>query len=217
MKKFSAKVREARRLLHLTQEELGKLTGVSKRAVVAYEKQDVLPRRNVKLKLAEVLRLSIDYLDKDEIEDPNYGLDKIEFVEEIHDCFGNQEAKEVEFLLERNTALFADGAIEQDDKDDFFAAVTKAYWAARWPAKSTIKEKPRQTYVRKKESLNSTKSDENIQVGKTYQNFRSHTRVVKDIFEIEGGRRKVAYEDYTGKYKTCEFNTFVQWVKKNYY
>ena len=141
MKKFSEKVREARRLLNLTQEELGNLVGVSKRAVLAYETADVLPRRNVKLKLAEALRVSVDYLDKEEIEDPTYGLEKTEYVEETRERFGNKAAKEIDFLLERNLALFAGGSLDQEAKDAFFEAVTKAYWAA--------KEEARKTYGRK--------------------------------------------------------------------
>ena len=43
MKTFSEKVREARVMLNLTQEELGELIGVSKRAVLAYETQGVRP------------------------------------------------------------------------------------------------------------------------------------------------------------------------------
>jgi len=141
MKLFSEKVREARQLLSLTQEELGNLVGVSKRAVLAYETAGVLPRRNVKLKLAEALRISVDYLDKDEIDDPTYGLEKTEYVEETRERFGSKAAKEIDFLLERNSALFAGGALDQEAKDAFFEAVTKAYWAA--------KEEARKTYGRK--------------------------------------------------------------------
>ncbi|KAF1083949.1 transcriptional repressor DicA [Sporotomaculum syntrophicum] len=144
MKTFAEKVREARRLLNLTQEELGKLVGVSKRAVVAYESEGVLPRRNVKLKLAEALRVSVDYLDRDEIEDPTYGQEKTEYVEETRERFGNKAAKEIDFLLERNTALFAGGSVDQEAKDAFFAAVTKAYWAAKEAARETYGRKNKQ-------------------------------------------------------------------------
>lgn len=141
MKTFSDKVREARLLLKLTQEELGGLVGVSKRAILSYETAGVLPRRNVKLKLAEALRVSADYLDKDEIDDPLYGMEKTEYVEQTRERFGNKAAKEMDFLLERNAALFAGGSLEQEAKDAFFEAVTKAYWAA--------KEEARRTYSRK--------------------------------------------------------------------
>ena len=66
-----------------------------KRAILAYETAGVLPRQNVKLKLAEALMVSVDYLDKDEIEDPTYGLEKTEYVEETRERFGSKTAKEI--------------------------------------------------------------------------------------------------------------------------
>ncbi|UOO38567.1 helix-turn-helix transcriptional regulator [Oscillospiraceae bacterium CM] len=141
MKTFSDKVREARQLLNLTQEELGALIGVSKRAVLAYETEGVRPRQSVKTKLADALRVSVDYLDRDEIDDPAYGLEKSDYVEETRARYGRRAAREMDFLLERNAALFAGGALEQEAKDAFFEAVTKAYWAA--------KESSRKTYGKK--------------------------------------------------------------------
>ena len=141
MKTFSDKVREARLLCKLTQEELGELIGVSTRAVLAYETQGVRPRRNVKTKLAEALRVSVDYLDRDEIDDPTYGLEKADYIEETRERFGQRAAREMDFLLDRNAALFAGGSLDQEAKDAFFEAVTKAYWAA--------KEESRKTYSRK--------------------------------------------------------------------
>lgn len=131
MKTFSEKVREARRSLNLTQEELGALIGVSKRAVVAYETQGVRPRHNVKVKLAEALRVSIDYLDRNEITDPTYGLEKADYIKATRERFGSRAAREMDFLLERNAALFAGGTLDQEAKDAFFEAITKAYWAAK--------------------------------------------------------------------------------------
>lgn len=141
MKTFSDKVREARLLCKLTQEELGALIGVSKRAVLAYETEGVRPRHNVKIKLAEALRVSVSYLDRDDIEDPTYDMEKTDYIEETRDRFGQRAAREMDFLLERNAALFAGGSLEQEAKDAFFEAITKAYWAA--------KEEARKTYGRK--------------------------------------------------------------------
>ena len=135
MKTFADKVRESRQLLNLTQAELGELIGVSKRAVLAYETAGVRPRRNVKLKLAEALRVSAEYLDRDDIDDPLYGIEKTDYIEDTRRRFGNKAAREMDFLLERNAALFAGGAIEQEAKDAFFEAVTKAYWAAKEDAR----------------------------------------------------------------------------------
>ncbi len=141
MKIFSDKVREARLLCKLTQEELGALIGVSTRAVLAYETQGVRPRHNVKVKLAEALRISVDYLDRDDIDDPTYGLEKSDYIEETRERFGQRAAREMDFLLDRNAALFAGGSLDQEAKDAFFEAVTKAYW--------TAKEESRKTYSRK--------------------------------------------------------------------
>lgn len=143
MKTFSDKVREARLLCKLTQEELGTLIGVSKRAVLAYETEGVIPRRNVKAKLAEALRVSVDYLDQDNIEDPTYGLEKADYIEETRGRFGQRAAREMDFLLERNAALFAGGNLDQEAKDAFFEAITKAYW--------TAKEEARKTYGKKRQ------------------------------------------------------------------
>lgn len=141
MKAFSDKLREARLLCKLTQEELGALTGVTKRAILAYETEGVRPRRNVLLRLAEALRVSADYLGSDDIDDPTYGLEKSDYVEETRGRFGNKAAREMDFLLERNAALFAGGHLDQEAKDTFFEAVTKAYWAAKEEARKTYGKK----------------------------------------------------------------------------
>jgi transcriptional regulator with XRE-family HTH domain len=135
MKSFGQKVREARRLLGLTQQQLGDMVGVSKRAVVAYENSGVIPRQNVKRRLAQVLGVSLDYLEQGDVDDPSYGLEKSEYVERTRERFGTKAAREIDFLLERNAALFAGGHLEQDAKDAFFEAVTKAYWAAKQDAR----------------------------------------------------------------------------------
>lgn len=142
MKTFADKVKNTRELLRLTQQELGDLIGVSKRSIAAYETDGVRPRPNTIRKLAQALQVSVDYLDNDDIDDPTYGIEKTEYVEETRSRFGDKAAKEMDFLLERNAALFAGGEVSQDAKDAFFEAVMKAYL--------TCKEEARATYGRKK-------------------------------------------------------------------
>ncbi len=127
MKTFSEKVRTARTLLHLNQAQLGEIVGVSSRAVVAYEAQGVRPRHKTLVKLAEALQVSIDYLSNDDIDDPTYGLEKQPYVEETRERYGAKAAREIDFLMERNAALFAGGEIPQDAKDAYFEAVMQAY------------------------------------------------------------------------------------------
>lgn len=141
MKDFSQKVRDARTLLKLNQEELGKLVGVSARAIVAYETTDTKPRASTLRKLAETLKVSVDYLTNDEIDDPLYGIEKQPFVEEARSLYGDRAAREIDFLMERNAALFAGGEISQDAKDAYFEAVMQAYLECKSKAKQTYGKK----------------------------------------------------------------------------
>jgi len=143
MKTFSEKVREARAALMLNQQQLADLVGVSKRSIASYETADIKPRGNVIKKLAGALQVSLDYLLDDEITDPKYGIEKAGFIEDAHEKFGSRAAKEMDALLEQNTALFAGGALDQQAKDAFFEAVMKAYL--------TCKEEARKTYGHKKQ------------------------------------------------------------------
>ena len=141
MKSFSQKVRDARTLLKLNQEELGKLIGVSARAIVAYETTETRPRASTLRKLAETLKVSVDYLTNDEIDDPLYGIEKQPFVEEARSLYGDKAAREIDFLMERNAALFAGGELSQDAKDAYFEAVMQAYLECKNKAKQTYGKK----------------------------------------------------------------------------
>ena len=143
MKTFSEKVREARAALMLNQQQLADLVGVSKRSIASYETAGIKPRGNVIKKLASALQVSLDYLLDDEITEPKYGIEKAGFIEDAHEKFGSRAAKEMDVLLEQNTALFAGGVLDQQAKDAFFEAVMKAYL--------TCKEEARNTYGHRKQ------------------------------------------------------------------
>ena len=141
MKTFSEKVREARQLLTLSQEELGRLVGVSARAVVAYETTETKPRASTLRKLAETLKVSVDYLKNDDIDDPLYGIEKQPFVDEARALYGSKAAREIDFLMERNAALFAGGEISQEAKDAYFEAVMQAYLECKNKAREKYSSK----------------------------------------------------------------------------
>ena len=132
---FSDKVKWTRELLGLTQQELADLVGVTKRAVAGWETEGALPRPATLRKLADTLQVSIEYLRIDSIENPLYGIEKKNYVDEARDRYGEVAAKEMEFLLERQRVFFAGGEISQDAKDAFFEAVMKAYLACKEEAK----------------------------------------------------------------------------------
>ena len=141
MKTFSEKVREARELLNLTQADLGKLIGVSMRTIVSYETTDSKPRTSTLKKLAEALRVSVDYLSREDIDDPTYGIEKQPYVEEARTKFGAKAATEIDFLMERNVALFAGGSVSQEAKDAYFEAEMNAYMENKKAARKKFGKK----------------------------------------------------------------------------
>ena len=135
MKGFSDKVREGRKLLNLTQAELGELLGVSARAVISYETGVSVPHKNRITKLAEILGVSVLYLTDDSITDPTAGMTQENIVSETKRQYGDKASKEIEFLMKRSAALFAGGTLSQEQKDTFYGALSKAYWTAKEEAK----------------------------------------------------------------------------------
>lgn len=62
MQYFGEKLKAARELSHLSQEELGKRTGVSGSAISAYEKSRKYPSLDTLIKICSELSVSADYL-----------------------------------------------------------------------------------------------------------------------------------------------------------
>lgn len=141
MKSFGEKVKEAREIMDMSQATLGEKVGVSQRSITAYETDNAKPRGGTVRKLARALNVSIDYLLNDDIDNPQGGIAKDLHLENIRETFGSRAEAEAKVLLEKNTALFAGGALSQDGKDAFFEAIMTAY--------VTCKEEARKTYGRK--------------------------------------------------------------------
>ena len=134
---FSDKVKRAREIAQLTQQDLGDAIGVSKRTIASYESQGALPRRSTLAKLARALKVSVKYLSDDSCTNPLEDIEQDDYVAEARALYGEKGARDMEGLLAANTALFAGGELSQDQKDLFFEAITKAYFAC----KETAKEK----------------------------------------------------------------------------
>ena len=143
MKVFSEKVRDARAESGMTQTQLADAVGVSLRTILAYEKGEKRPRQSTILKLARALRVSVRFLSDDECENPVQDIEKDGYIEVARALYGARGARDVDALLEENTALFAGGELSQNQKDAFFEAIMKAY--------ITSKEAAKETFGRKKE------------------------------------------------------------------
>ena len=136
MKSFSEKLLERRKLMHLTQQQLGDAVGVSLRSIWEYEKGNKTPRTKTMLRIAKALHVSVLYLTDDVCEDPSLDIEKDGYIEDARNRFGKTGEADIKKLLSDNTALLAGGELSQQQKDEFFEAVMKAYIVCKDAAKT---------------------------------------------------------------------------------
>lgn len=132
---FSDKIKRAREVAGLTQQQLADQVGVSKRTIASYECTNAIARRSTTEKLARALKVSVRYLIDEECTNPLMDIEKDAHVEEARKQYGASGARDVDALLNENAALFAGGELSQDEKDAFFEAVMQAYFASKNEAK----------------------------------------------------------------------------------
>lgn len=116
--KFGEKLRQKRKELKLKQEDLAKQAGVSKRTIINYEAGNSYPKsRDVYHKIATALNVDVNYLfTEDE-----------EFVLEANESYGSRGALEARRILERTSAMFAGGDLDDDDKLVFVHQIQELY------------------------------------------------------------------------------------------
>lgn len=141
MTSFQDKVRERRGSLGLTQKQLAEKAGIGYRTIITYETGGRFPQPAQLYKLAKALEVSTEYLRNDEIDDPTYGLDRMEYVEEMRRTAGSRDAIDLEAMLAQNQSMFAGGEISAEAKDAYFQAVMKAYLECKEAAKQTFGRK----------------------------------------------------------------------------
>ncbi|MBR6940941.1 MAG: helix-turn-helix transcriptional regulator [Clostridia bacterium] len=128
MKTFGEKLKERRNELGLSQNALAEMCGITGRSVYGYEAGEKIPKRSTVLKLSAALGISDKYLLDDSAENP---ADAADYISEAGRLYGEQGARDMKTLLEKNTALFAGGELSQSEKDTFFEAVMRAYIACK--------------------------------------------------------------------------------------
>lgn len=150
---FSDKIKLQRENNHLTQKQLAEKVGISQRAIAAYESSNTIARISTMRKLAHALNVSYDYLKNDEITDPTAGIEKMEYIDQAKEHFGEIGARDLDKILEANKALFAGGELDEEAKDAFYMAVTKAYLMCKMEAKKTYGKKNKSTESEKESCL----------------------------------------------------------------
>ncbi len=120
--KFGEKLRQARKRKKMTQEELSRLVGVSKRTIVNYESGEIYPKgRKMYHTLAEVLDLEPSYLlSEDE-----------EFITEASDLYGSRGRMQARRLINQISAMFAGGELDDDDKLAFVHQIQELYFDSK--------------------------------------------------------------------------------------
>jgi len=127
MKTFGEKVRERRSVLGLSQAELAEKAGIGLRTVTGYEAGVRKSRAEQLYKLAKTLKVSPEYLTNDEIDDPSYGLEHMEYVEETRKRTGIKTAMDLDAMLKENLAMLAGGEISFAAKQAYFEAIMDAF------------------------------------------------------------------------------------------
>ena len=125
-----AKLRESKKL---TQEELGKLSGVSRVSIYKIETGQSTPRDTTLQHIAEALHTP-SALRSNQNESPIPQLDQVK------ELYGDQGAEEVNELFAKNVGLFAGGKLSQAAKDAYYRALTQAYLDCRAAAESEKKD-----------------------------------------------------------------------------
>jgi len=124
---FGERLRQIRKEKGLTQAEVAKLLSIGESTVSFYESGKRQPDYETLIRLSETLHVSIDYLlGKTDIRNP-YS----EFMESANKKYGSHGKKQAEELLENVQALFSGGELPDEDKDEFFKAITEIYFESK--------------------------------------------------------------------------------------
>lgn len=147
---FGEKVRQARIAMNLSQIELAEKTGISERSLYTYEQTGTMPRMGNVKKIAEALCVSVGYLMDEEEKDTAKDIDKDIFLANVKSEYGIKGAKEASDVLNRASALFAGGELNDEAKDLFFRSLMEVYLDSK--AEARTKFAPRQRKSRKKQN-----------------------------------------------------------------
>ena len=133
---FSEKVKNARIVMNLSKTELAEKVGVSERSLYTYEETGTRPRKAVLHRLAEALNVTVAYLMDDEETDRHKNIDAELFLANAKNQYGARGAREAQAVLDRATALFAGGELEEEAKDIFMQSLQEVYLESKAEARA---------------------------------------------------------------------------------
>ena len=132
---FGQKVKYHRKNLKITQDELARRIGVTRRVVTSYENDQSRPRGIAGYqRLADALGVNINLL---------LSVDEA-FIANAEEEFGYRGKIESQKILDEVTGLFSGGEMEEEDMDELMLAIQQAY--------VTAKRRNRKNYAKKTNS-----------------------------------------------------------------
>ena len=137
--KLFEKIVALRKRQGLTQEQLGELAGVKKRAIIYYENNQRTPSEEVLAGIAEALEVTSDFL-TDDSQNIEFTKEEI-FINKAKAAYGSKGASEASKTIGRVRALMAGGELNENDKDAFFEVMQEIYFDSKEKAKKYGKQK----------------------------------------------------------------------------
>lgn len=131
--KLSKKMVALRKRQGLTQEQLGEIAGVKKRAIIYYENDQRIPSDEVLAGIATALEVTTDFL-LDESQNIEFTKEEI-FINKARETYGAKGASEAAKTIGRVRALMAGGELNENDKDSFFEVMQEIYFDSKGKAK----------------------------------------------------------------------------------
>lgn len=140
---FGEKLVEARLAHNLSQLELAEKVGISERSIYAYEQTGTLPRTAVLKKLAEALHLTVTYLMDDAETEKTKNIDEELFIANAKNTYGSKGAREAQDVLDKASALFAGGELDDEAKETFMQSLMEVYIESKAEAREKFTPKRR--------------------------------------------------------------------------
>ena len=119
---FGEKLKELRTKANMSQEQLAKELGITRRSIVYYETARRYPKkREILTGISKIFGVAIDYLVSD----------SEDFIITASERYGASGVKDASQLVAEIGGLFAGGSLNDEDKDKVFKAITDLYWESK--------------------------------------------------------------------------------------
>lgn len=141
--KFGEKLLKARLALNLSQTELAEKAKISERSIYSYEQAGISPRSPVLARLAQALNVSVAYLMDEDETDRIKDIDRELFLANAKSEYGHKGACEAQDVLNRASALFAGGELNDEAKEIFFQSLMEVYLESKAEAREKFSPKRR--------------------------------------------------------------------------